>query len=90
MPLEAEACLCPPCLHAAVRERIERFVAGVTPETADSAAAGLPAPDGAPVEGIDYEVEPGGLLVFTKWYLLRRRSCCESGCRNCPWGFERR
>jgi hypothetical protein len=91
MPLDvAQECLCPPCLKAALRERIARFVATVTPASAPAAAAQLPAPDGTLVEGIDYELEPGGLLVFSKWYLLRRGFCCESGCRNCPWGFAAR
>jgi hypothetical protein len=38
------------------------------------------------VEGEDYTVE-GGLFVFTRKYLLRRGYCCQSGCRNCPYGF---
>jgi hypothetical protein len=27
-----------------------------------------------------------GLMVFTAAYHLRRGFCCESGCRNCPYG----
>jgi uncharacterized protein DUF5522 len=37
------------------------------------------------VEGEDYTVE-GGLFIFTRKYLLRRGYCCQSGCRNCPYG----
>lgn len=40
-------------------------------------------------EGIDYTLEKG-LLVFTREYLLRRGTCCESGCRNCPYGFTKK
>jgi hypothetical protein len=35
--------------------------------------------------------EPGyadpitGLFVFTAAYLTERRSCCDSGCRHCPY-----
>jgi len=37
-------------------------------------------------EGIDFYWE-GPFLVFTEQYLRTRGSCCESGCRHCPWGF---
>ena len=40
------------------------------------------------IEGIDYYVE-GGLFVFTAQYLRERGYCCTSGCRHCPYGFER-
>lgn len=40
------------------------------------------------IEGIDYYVD-GGLFVFTAQYLLERGYCCTSGCRHCPYGFER-
>jgi len=37
-------------------------------------------------QGIDYEIDEEGLLVFTAAYLLARGTCCGSGCRNCPYG----
>jgi Family of unknown function (DUF5522) len=40
------------------------------------------------IEGIDYYVE-NGLFVFTEQYLRERGYCCTSGCRHCPYGFER-
>ncbi len=39
------------------------------------------------IEGRDYTVE-NGKFVFTAQYLRNRGYCCESGCRNCPWGFQ--
>jgi hypothetical protein len=36
------------------------------------------------LEGQDYYVEHG-LLVFTAAFLQRRGTCCESGCRHCPY-----
>lgn len=36
-------------------------------------------------EGEDYYYE-NGFMVFTKKYLLKRGYCCDSGCRNCPYG----
>ena len=40
------------------------------------------------VEGLDFYRE-GPYLVFTEHYLRKRGTCCESGCRHCPWGFRR-
>ncbi len=40
------------------------------------------------VEGLDYYVE-NGLIVFTAHYLRNRGYCCESGCRHCPYGFQK-
>jgi hypothetical protein len=40
------------------------------------------------VEGEDFYRE-GGTIVFTALYHLRRGRCCESGCRHCPYGFEK-
>ncbi len=40
------------------------------------------------VEGRDYYMD-GPYLVFTREYHLQRGSCCQSGCRHCPWEFQR-
>jgi hypothetical protein len=40
------------------------------------------------IEGRDYYVDPEGRYVFTAAYLLARGTCCRSGCRHCPYGFE--
>lgn len=40
------------------------------------------------VEGDDYYLELG-LMVLTEAFLRRRGYCCESGCRHCPYGFQR-
>lgn len=37
------------------------------------------------VLGIDYTIE-AGLYVFTAAYHLKRGSCCQNGCRYCPYG----
>jgi hypothetical protein len=41
------------------------------------------------LEGRDYYVDPNGLYVFTAAYLSARGYCCRSGCRHCPYGFNR-
>ena len=89
MPLDfSQDCRCPACLKAEIKRRIEAYVATVTPETAHQSAARLGPADDALVEEIDYELDEFGRLVFTAWYLLKRGSCCQSGCRHCPYGFR--
>jgi Family of unknown function (DUF5522) len=39
------------------------------------------------VEGRDFYLE-NGLMVMTRYFLLTRGYCCESGCRHCPYGFD--
>jgi hypothetical protein len=40
------------------------------------------------VEGEDFYWE-GAAMVFTARFLLRRGYCCRSGCRHCPYDFEK-
>ena len=40
------------------------------------------------IEEIDFYWE-GNCMVLTAKYLLKRGYCCESGCRHCPYGFNR-
>ena len=39
------------------------------------------------VEGEDYYFNDEGLMVMTRAYHLKRGSCCENGCANCPFTF---
>ncbi|HUM46240.1 MAG TPA: DUF5522 domain-containing protein [Chitinophagales bacterium] len=41
-------------------------------------------------EGIDYYINEEGLFVFTASYHLKRGFCCNSGCRHCPYGFDKK
>jgi hypothetical protein len=36
----------------------------------------------------DYYLEQG-FLVFTETFHKRRGYCCQSGCRHCPYGFNK-
>ncbi|MES3036311.1 MAG: DUF5522 domain-containing protein [Bdellovibrionota bacterium] len=38
----------------------------------------------------DYYLDPEGLMVFTEAYHIRRGYCCESGCKHCPYGFDKK
>ncbi len=40
------------------------------------------------IKGKDYIYE-NGFVVLTREYLLKRGFCCESGCKNCPYGFKK-
>jgi hypothetical protein len=39
------------------------------------------------VEGLDFYFDDG-LMVLTRRYLLDRGTCCDSGCRHCPYQVE--
>jgi len=39
--------------------------------------------------GEDYYFNEDGFMVFTAAYHLKRGYCCQSGCRHCPYGFDR-
>jgi hypothetical protein len=42
--------------------------------------------DRAVAAGEDTYVDPAtGYSVFTRAYLLERGTCCDSGCRHCPY-----
>ena len=36
----------------------------------------------------DFYIE-NGYYVFTEEYHLKRGYCCKSGCRHCPWNYNR-
>lgn len=31
-----------------------------------------------------------GYIVFTEKYHLKRGHCCKSGCKHCPYGFDKK
>jgi hypothetical protein len=42
------------------------------------------------VELEDYYLSAEGYRVFTEKYHLKRGYCCRSGCRHCPYGFDKK
>jgi hypothetical protein len=40
-------------------------------------------------EDADYYLNEEGLVTFTEKYHRQRGYCCGSGCRHCPFGYER-
>ncbi len=43
-----------------------------------------------PLEEGDYYLSKEGYKVFTEQYHLKRGYCCESGCRHCPYGYDKK
>jgi hypothetical protein len=41
------------------------------------------------VEGVDFYYNDDGYKVFTEAYHLKRGYCCQSGCKHCPYGFNK-
>ena len=37
----------------------------------------------------DYYTTPEGFIVFTEKYHLKRGYCCKSGCKHCPFGYNK-
>jgi Family of unknown function (DUF5522) len=38
----------------------------------------------------DYCMSPEGYIVFTEKYHLKRGYCCKSGCKHCPYGYNKK
>lgn len=37
----------------------------------------------------DYYMSDLGFVVFTEAYHLKRGYCCKSGCKHCPYGYDK-
>ena len=42
-----------------------------------------------PIEEGDFYLTPEGYRCFTEQYHLKRGHCCQSGCRHCPYGYDK-
>jgi hypothetical protein len=38
----------------------------------------------------EFYLSPEGYIVFTEAYHLKRGHCCKSGCRHCPYGYDKK
>lgn len=41
------------------------------------------------IEGEDFYYTPEGYKCFTEKHHLKRGYCCKSGCRHCPYGYDK-
>lgn len=84
VPVEAgQTCRCPNCLANLVGETIESHLNSLSREEALILASRY-RNDRTLIENIDYTIESGN-LVFSRWYHLKRGSCCGNRCRHCPY-----
>jgi len=42
------------------------------------------------IDSEDYYMSVEGYVVFTEKYHLKRGYCCKSGCRHCPYGYNKK
>ncbi|MCB0760229.1 MAG: hypothetical protein KDC12_01815 [Flavobacteriales bacterium] len=42
------------------------------------------------LESGDFYYSDEGFMVFTEQYHLKRGYCCQSGCKHCPYGFDKK
>jgi hypothetical protein len=42
------------------------------------------------IEGEDFYYTPEGYKCFTEKHHLKRGYCCKSGCRHCPYGYDKK
>jgi len=89
MPMdEQQGCLCPGCLKKMIKNKIEAFtVEPLTPQKMKR-IRDLRLSDEL-IEDIDYYTDKQGIMVFTRWYHLRRGYCCKNGCRYCLYGAHK-
>ncbi len=84
MPAEFEQnCRCPSCLAKAMADKIELAIQTQTLDEMLALARQYRGQTGL-LEHVDYTIEAPD-YVFSKWYHLKRGSCCGNGCRNCPY-----
>jgi len=38
----------------------------------------------------DYYLSPESYIIFTESYHLKRGYCCKSGCKHCPYGYDKK
>ncbi len=41
------------------------------------------------LEKEDYYYNEQGYIIFTEVYHLKRGYCCKSGCKHCPYGYDK-
>lgn len=49
-----------------------------------------PLPKNKGLEQEDFYLSPEGYIIFTENYHLKRGYCCKSGCKHCPYGYDKK
>jgi hypothetical protein len=42
------------------------------------------------LEPEDFYYSEDGFIVFTEKYHVKRGYCCKSGCKHCPYGYDKK
>jgi len=78
-------CLCPNCLELQMARKINNSEIKLTENQVKQIADLGHADHEALKKDIDFSTNDAGMMVLSKWYLLKRGYCCENGCVNCPY-----
>ncbi|WP_174481771.1 DUF5522 domain-containing protein [methanotrophic endosymbiont of Bathymodiolus puteoserpentis (Logatchev)] len=76
-------CRCKTCLSKVMAEKIELTIQESPLENMLELASQYNNKNGL-IEYIDYTIEYGE-FVYSKWYHLKRGTCCGNSCRQCPY-----
>jgi hypothetical protein len=49
-----------------------------------------PLPKNKGLEPEDFYLSPEGYIIFTENYHSKRGYCCKSGCKHCPYGYDKK
>lgn len=84
LPLDdtTTSCLCRTCALAKINRHLEAIY--TQPIKAQIAFAKQFSSNDSLIEGLDYTMQ-NNYMVFSKWYFLKRGTCCKNGCKNCPY-----
>jgi hypothetical protein len=88
LPLDATAtsCLCQTCTLNKINHYLEALYTQPIKSQIEFAKA-FRGNDNL-IEELDYTMQ-NGYMVFSKWFFLKRGTCCKNGCKNCPYGFRK-
>ena len=42
------------------------------------------------LDASEFYLSPEGYIIYTEKYHLKRGYCCKSGCRHCPYGYDKK
>ena len=82
-PDNRQGCYCQDCLGHIISSSINEFI-DTTPHLEALALASKFKGSDTLLKDIDYTIEQGN-YVFSRWYHLKRGTCCGNGCKNCPF-----
>ncbi len=49
-----------------------------------------PLPKNTGLNPEDFYINSEGFVVFKESYHLKRGHCCKSGCKHCPYGYDKK